>query len=254
LLLGKRSSREFFSQNNLFWRLQVSQNEEGVRGWFNTLIGKVEVYTSQQLHCGLYSSADAEVPYYVRGILADGSAQGGYRGKTDLVSLEQKRVINNRIPNPSFASLVAIEFKHHFSDGEIPWYNLSPNLGPEMWGSFFGQDARVGACIAKNGFKIFWRVGNRPNYHLYQYPNGNTIVHEFDAEENHTEQLLLFRLCQLFLREGVPPKVEAKKNKVKPHGGTPDTFQKIRKQAKVDAKPDNTGTARALDFTKYGYI
>ena len=117
-------------------------------------------------------------------------------------------------------------------------------------GSFFGQDARVGACIAKNGFKIFWRDGNRPNYHLYQYPNGNTIVRDFDAEENHAAQLLLFRLCQLFL-----PKVEAKKKKVKLHCGTPDTFQKIlRKHAKVDAKPDNNGTARALDFTKYGYI
>ena len=55
-------------------------------------------------------------------------------------------------------------------------------------------------------------------------------------------------------KSSVPPKVEAKKNKVKPHSETLDTFQKIRKQAKVDAKPDNTGTARALDFTKYGYI
>ena len=98
--------------------------------------------------------------------------------------------------------------------------------------------------------------GDRPNYHLYQYPNGNTIGRGFDAEGNISAQLILFRLCQLFLRKGVPPKAEAeaKKMKVEPHGGgTPDTFQKIlRKHRKVDAKPDD-GTARALDFTKYGY-
>ena len=119
----------FFSENGLFLELQICENETDVRIWLNRMIAKVEVYTSQQLQCGFYSSVNSEGPYYVRGILADGLAQGGYRGKTDLVSLEQKRFINECIPNPSFASLVAIEFKYQFWLSTPLWESPSSPLG-----------------------------------------------------------------------------------------------------------------------------
>ena len=89
------------------------------------MIAKVEVYTSQQLQCGFYSSVNSEGQYYVRGILADGSARGGYR----VVSKEQNRFVNNCIPNPSFASLVAIEFKYQFWLSTPLWESPSSPLG-----------------------------------------------------------------------------------------------------------------------------
>ena len=53
--LENKQVENFFSENGLFWELHQSKNETDVRGWFNSLIGKVEVYTSQQLQTNLYN-------------------------------------------------------------------------------------------------------------------------------------------------------------------------------------------------------